>query len=118
MKLVRFGDKGAERAGILGPDNVIRDVSHRVSDWTGATISDDILSKIQSETLESFPRVEANTRLGPPVGNVGKIIGCALTYRKHAQEAGKTQRHHPYQDDKAMPSVCKLIAFQPTSRWD
>jgi len=88
MKLVRFGDKGTERAGILGADNITRDVSSLMGDWTGATISDDILSKIRSETLDDFPRIEANTRLGPPVGNVGKIIGCALTYGKHAQEAG------------------------------
>ncbi len=88
MKLVRFGDTGTERAGILGTDNIIRDVSSIVGDWTGATISDDILSKMRSEPLEDFPAIDESTRLGPPVGNVGKIIGCALTYGKHAQEAG------------------------------
>ena len=88
MKLVRFGDKGTERAGILGPDNIIRDVSSLVADWTGTTLSEDVLSKIRSETLDNFPAIDKNTRLGPPVGNVGKIIGCALTYGKHAQEAG------------------------------
>jgi len=88
MKLVRFGDTGTERAGILGADNIIRDVSSLVGDWTGATISDDILSKIRSEPLDDFLAIDENMRLGPPVGNVGKIIGCALTYGKHAQEAG------------------------------
>ena len=88
MKLVRFGEKGSERAGILGPDDIIRDVSDLISDWTGATLSDDSLSKIRAESLDNHPAVMRGIRLGPPVGNVGKIIGCALTYGKHAQEAG------------------------------
>lgn len=88
MKLVRFGDKGSERAGILGADNVIYDVSSRIPDWTGATISNEILSTIRDEILEDFPKIDSKTRLGPPLGDVGKIIGCALTYGKHAQEAG------------------------------
>ncbi len=88
MKLVRFGNKGSERAGVLGPDTILRDVSTLIPDWTGATLSDDVISKIQAETLEDFPAISSDMRLGPPVGNVGKIIGCALTYGKHAQEAG------------------------------
>lgn len=88
MKLVRYGNKGSEKAGILGPDNILRDVSVLIPDWTGATLSVDVLSKIQAATLEDFPAIDANTRLGPPIGNVGKVIGCALTYGKHAQEAG------------------------------
>ena len=88
MKLVRFGPKGSENAGILGPDNILRDVSALIADWTGETLSDDILSKIQAQTLTDFPAIDSKIRLGPPIGNIGKIIGCALTYGKHAQEAG------------------------------
>jgi len=43
---------------------------------------------LKNSDPNSFPIVPDNVRLGPPVGNVGKIIGCALTYGKHAQEAG------------------------------
>ena len=88
MKLVRFGDKGAERAGIIDSDNTLRDVSAFIPDWTGATLSDDNLAKLKAKPIETFPPVTNAPRLGPPVGNVGKIIGCALTYGKHAQEAG------------------------------
>ena len=88
MKLVRFGDKGAERAGVVSDDGRIRDISHLVEDWTGSTLTNAALTEIKSHDLKGYPIVSSEVRLGPPVGNVGKIIGCALTYGKHAQEAG------------------------------
>lgn len=88
MKLVRFGEKASERAGIIGADNILRDASGFAPDWTGATLSDESIAKLTNMPIDSFPIVKGKPRLGPPVGNVGKIIGCALTYGKHAQEAG------------------------------
>ena len=88
MKLVRFGDKDQERAGLIDTDGHLRDVSAIFADWTGATISDQSLARLKATPLDRFPILKGNPRLGPPIGNVGKIIGCALTYGKHAQEAG------------------------------
>ena len=88
MKLLRIGDKGFERAAILDKTGNIRDMSRFASDWTGATLSSSVLSRLKNENLESYPIMSDDVRIGPPVGNVGKIIGCALTYGKHAQEAG------------------------------
>jgi len=88
MKLVRFGDKGAERAGLIDSEGHLRDASAFALDWTGATIGEDNLAKLLAADHSAFPIVSGNPRLGAPVGNVGKIIGCALTYGKHAQEAG------------------------------
>lgn len=87
MKLIRFGDKGKEVAGLIDQDGVRRDVSSVVPDWTGQTIGQatDLLA---GHNISKFPEISDTIRLGPPVGNVGKIIGCALTYGKHAQEAG------------------------------
>ena len=88
MKLVRFGDKGSERPGVVDETGQLRDLSGFTPDWTGETIDAVSLSRLASQDLNNFPIVENNPRLGPPVGNVGKIIGCALTYGKHAKEAG------------------------------
>lgn len=88
MKLLRFGDKGSERPGLLDNDNIIRDMSNFVKDWSGETLSESVLYKLKNENLNSYPIINNDVRIGPPVGNVGKIIGCALTYGKHAQEAG------------------------------
>ena len=95
MKLIRFGEKGHEAPGIIDHEGQYRDVSSLVSDWTGQTLSDGVVSKILNTDLSGLPVVSNDIRLGPPVGNVGKIIGCALTYGKHAQEAGLETPEEP-----------------------
>lgn len=87
MKLIRFGEKGQEKPGIIDAQNIWRDVSSLVSDWTGETVgsAESLLAK---HDLSNLPVIKSSTRLGPPIGQIGKIIGCALTYGKHAKEAG------------------------------
>lgn len=87
MKLIRFGDKGQEKPGFIDGQNIWRDVSSIVADWTGETVGNAsfILAK---QNLTALPEIDTSLRLGAPISNVGKIIGCALTYGKHAQEAG------------------------------
>lgn len=86
MKLIRFGEKGQEQAGVVDADGVQRDVSAVVPDWTGETLVK--AGQLQGHDISKFPVIEPGTRLGAPVGNVGKIVGVALTYGKHALEAG------------------------------
>lgn len=88
MKLVRFGEKGAEKAGVMDKHGILRDVSGRVTDWDGNTLNEAHFAQVREHGLERFPRVAEGIRLGAPVGRVGKIVGLALTYGKHAQEAG------------------------------
>ena len=88
MKLIRFGPKGEERAGIVDSDGIARDVSSVVWDWNGDTLSDTAIDQVRSQVIENFPPVPEGVRIGAPVGNVGKIVGVALTYGKHAEEAG------------------------------
>ena len=87
MKLIRFGKKGQEKPGVIDAQNIWRDVSSIVSDWTGETVGD-AETVLAQHDLSSLPVIDSSTRLGPPIEQVGKIIGCALTYGKHAQEAG------------------------------
>ena len=87
MRLVRFGEKRQEKPGVLDSDGVLRDVSTRIEDWTGDTLHDDSLEYVRQH-LQDFAVVTQDVRLGPPVSRVGKIVGCALTYGKHAAEAG------------------------------
>lgn len=87
MKLIRVGDKGLEVPGILDSSGIMRNVSEIVTDWTGKTVwqAEALLKNVSISNLPQFPET---SRVGPPIGNVGKIIGCALTYGKHAKEAG------------------------------
>jgi len=88
MKLVRFGERGAERPGVIDAEGGLRNVFADVPDWTGMTIGDAVLLDTVRARIGTYPVIDGNPRLGPPIANVGKIIGCALTYGKHAQEAG------------------------------
>ena len=89
MKLVRFGEKGREKPGILDGNGALRDASEWVADWSGATLADDAPARVAAK-MESLPRVSASPppRLGAPLSGVGKIVGIGLNYRAHAAEAG------------------------------
>ncbi|MGF6241811.1 MULTISPECIES: fumarylacetoacetate hydrolase family protein [Paraburkholderia] len=88
MKLVRFGHTGAEKPGIVGSDGVVRDLSAHVSDIDPQLIGADSLQGLDSREIDALPAAPAGSRLGCPIGNIGKVVGIGLNYREHAKEAG------------------------------
>ena len=88
MKLLRVGTKGHERPAILDLNENIRDLISLLDDITGATLSDEVLSKIRAIDLSTLPILSADSRIGPCVGNVGKFICIGLNYSDHAKESG------------------------------
>ncbi len=124
MKLIRFGPRGSEKAGIVDAKGIWRDVSSAVVDWTGETVNEVHFEKVKMRPPDQYPIVPQETRLGAPIGNVPKIIGCALTYGKHAQEAGldtptepmimltaRTAINGPF-DDVIMPRGCTELDWE------
>ena len=88
MKLLRHGKSGSEKPGVLDANGAIRDLSKHITDVDGTTLSDASLAKLAKIDLSSLPEVNANTRLGPCVGSVGKFICVGLNYSDHAAESG------------------------------
>jgi len=88
MKLLRYGEIGREKPGILDAGGAIRDLSGRVDDWAGAALGRESLNRIKALDLAALPLVEGTPRLGPPVGIVPKFLGIGLNYRDHAEETG------------------------------
>jgi len=88
MKLVRFGEHGQERPGIVDQCGCVRDVSNRVADWSGEALDPARLVEFSATGISSFPIVPASIRLGPPVPTPGKIICIGLNYVDHAVETG------------------------------
>ncbi|WP_170785562.1 fumarylacetoacetate hydrolase family protein [Ruegeria lacuscaerulensis] len=88
MKLLRHGPAGQEKPGILDQDGTIRDLSGVVDDIAGATLDDESLARLDALDLASLPAVDANTRIGACVGQVGKFICIGLNYADHAAESG------------------------------
>lgn len=105
MKLVRYGEAGKEKPGILDAAGAIRDLSGVVSDIDGAVLSGDGLAKIRAADLNSLPKVSGTPRFGPPVGSIGKFIAIGLNYSDHAKEAGQAIPSEPIIFTKAISSI-------------
>lgn len=88
MKLLRYGEIGREKPGILDKDGRIRDLSAVVQDLAGEALGSESLSRLKALDLAALPLVEGAPRLGPPVGVVPKFLGIGLNYRDHAAETG------------------------------
>ena len=88
MKLLRFGEKGQERPGLLDDNGELRDLSAVVTDIAGQALSPDNLNRLRDIDPASLPRVPGSPRLGACVGQVGKFICIGLNYADHAAETG------------------------------
>ncbi|MFC9425385.1 fumarylacetoacetate hydrolase family protein [Streptomyces sp. NPDC056987] len=92
MKLLRVGTPGAERPALLDQDGTtLRDLSGLVGDIDGALLADDAaLDRIrQAAAGGELPVIDgAGTRVGPPLGRIGKIVCIGLNYHDHAAETG------------------------------
>ncbi|MEM8790431.1 MAG: fumarylacetoacetate hydrolase family protein [Pseudomonadota bacterium] len=105
MKLLRYGDEGAEKPG-LWDGSAIRDLSAHVDDIDGAALAPGSLASLGAIDPASLPLVEGDPRIGPCVGNVGKLACVGLNYRDHATETGNPIPEEPVLFGKAVSSVC------------
>jgi len=87
MKLLRWGEKGREKPGLLDATGKIRDLSGLVEDIAGPMLGADSLARLASIDSGSLPEVPAGSRLGPCVGRVGKFVCIGLNYADHAAES-------------------------------
>lgn len=104
MKLVRYGDVGSERPGLMDGDT-LRDLSGVIDDITGETLGDETLDRLQSIDPATLPAVEGNPRLGACVGDFGKFMCIGLNYSDHAAETGAAIPEHPILFFKANSAV-------------
>ena len=88
MKLVRYGNPGKEKPGLIDENGQLRDLSAVVPDFGPEQLSDKVLAKIAKLKTGKLPLVKGKPRLGCPVSHVGKFIAIGLNYADHAKEAG------------------------------
>src|SRR5471032_445513 len=105
MKLLRYGNTGQERPGLLDTDGVIRDLSQHVSDISADTLSPDLLKKLAALDTATLPAVSGSPRLGPCVARSGKFICIGLNYSDHAAETGATVPPEPIIFMKATSTI-------------
>ncbi len=90
MKLIRYGDAGKEKIGVI-IDDVRYDVSAYGGDYNEQFFEDNGLARLEEFVKANQGRlieVPDSERLGPPIARPSKIVCIGLNYAKHAQETG------------------------------
>lgn len=87
MKLVRVGNPGAERPGLVDRDGRVRDLSGVIGNISPEQLAPPALARLAAIDPATLPVVEGQ-RFGVPWSGIGKIIAIGLNYADHAAEAG------------------------------
>jgi 2-keto-4-pentenoate hydratase/2-oxohepta-3-ene-1,7-dioic acid hydratase in catechol pathway len=88
MKLVRYGNPGEEKPGLIDGRGQLRDLSALIQDIGPEQLSDAALGKLRELNTDDLPLIDGSPRLGSPVSGVPKFIAIGLNYADHAAESG------------------------------
>ena len=88
MKLVRYGNPGKEKPGLIDAAGKLRDLSAVIKDVTPEQLDAKALAKLAKLKTDKLPLVRGTPRMGCPVANIGKFIAIGLNYSDHAAESG------------------------------
>ena len=105
MKLVRYGQPGAEKPGLIDGQGTLRDLSGEIGDIDGAALQPAALAHLASLEPARLPAVTNRPRLGPAINRIGKIVAIGLNYADHAAETGAKIPAEPIVFMKAITSL-------------
>ena len=97
MKLIRFGDSGNEKPGIL-VDNSYYDLTDFGEDYNEQFFQSGGLSRLEHYVKTNqgqLKELSKGTRLGPPIDRPSKIVCIGLNYADHAKETNATPPQEP-----------------------
>jgi len=106
MKLIRWGERGKERPGLVDKEGQFRDLSHHIEDVDGTILSSATLNKLAAIDPGTLPEVDPAVRLGACIARVGHFLAVGLNYSNHAKEAGMEVPEEPIVFSKAPSSIC------------
>ena len=124
MKLLRVGNKGNEKPGILDIDGKIRDISSHINDLNPENLNFESISKIQKINTSKLPELSSNERVGSCITSPGKFVAIGLNYSDHAAEVGADTPKEPIMFMKATSSICgpndniELVAGSKKLDWE
>lgn len=108
MRLIRFGEPGKERPGVLSSDGTRLDVSAFGRDFEEEFFGGNGIEELRAwvgKNGATAPRVGAGVRLGPPICRPSKIVCIGLNFRDHAAESGQQTPKEPVIFFKATSSL-------------
>ena len=105
MKLVRYGDRGDEKPGLIDGSGGLRDLSNEIEDITPDIITPSGVKSLKSIEIKKLPTVSGNPRLGIPISGIPKIVAIGQNYLNHILEMGYTPPEEPVIFVKAISSL-------------
>jgi 2-keto-4-pentenoate hydratase/2-oxohepta-3-ene-1,7-dioic acid hydratase in catechol pathway len=88
MKLVRYGNPGKEKPGLIDSEGKLRDLSKVVPDIGPEQLSPKGLAKLAKLKADKLPLVRGKPRMGVPFTGATKFVAIGLNYADHAAETG------------------------------
>lgn len=107
MKLIRWGNAGKEKTGVIINDKRV-DTSAFGEDYNEAFFETDGLVRLQKFVTDKdgkLPEVAANERWASPIARPSKLICIGLNYADHAKETGATPPAEPVIFMKATSAI-------------
>jgi 2,4-didehydro-3-deoxy-L-rhamnonate hydrolase len=108
MKLIRFGQLGKEKPGVV-INELMYDMSSLSEDYNENFFGSGGLKKLEAllkKGTESLPKIPNGSRLGSPIARPSKIVCIGLNYADHARETNATIPLEPVIFLKATSSLC------------
>ena len=106
MKLLRYGEPGAERPALLDSQGQLRELYSLIPDLSGDALSPAFLERLRQIDPETLPLVHGVRRIAPCVSGVGKLVCIGLNYKDHATESGLALPSEPVVFMKATSAIC------------
>ncbi len=97
MRLIRWGQPGREKPGILTPDGTRLDVSALLRDYDRSFFATDGVNALAAilDTDPCLPEVDPSERWAAPIARPGALIAIGLNYSDHAAESGMAEPDEP-----------------------
>jgi len=105
MKLIRYGEPGKEKTGVIINDKKF-DTSLFGEDYGEAFFETDGLNRLRDFIEDNMlPEIEDDVRLGSPLARPSKLICIGLNYADHAKETNATPPAEPVIFMKATTAI-------------
>jgi 2,4-diketo-3-deoxy-L-fuconate hydrolase len=85
MKLLRVGEKNAEKVAILDENQIIRDISDHIKDLNPSTLNENTLEKLIKINLSNQKEIDPKTRIGSCISKPIDFLAIGLNYKAHAE---------------------------------
>mgnify|MGYP001438459430 FL=1 len=85
MKLLRVGEKNAEKVAALDKNQIIRDISDHIKDLNPSTLSENTLEKLIKINLSNQKEIDPKIRIGSCISKPIDFLAIGLNYKAHAE---------------------------------